>query len=1221
MGVVYEALDGVRGIPVALKTLSNVGPGDVYFLKQEFRSLAGVGHDNLVTLYELFVEPDCCFFTMELVRGVDFLTYVRGGATLAYDDTVESPTRAKSSLRAPAPTRARYFDEVRLRRCLCQLAGGIHAIHRAGKLHCDLKPSNVLVTTEGRLVVLDFGLVAEQDAGLSRDREHFGGTPAYMAPEQGLRGVATPASDWYAFGAMLYEALTGAVPFEGHPARMLAAKADRDADPPSSLVAGLPRDLERLCTELLSRRAEDRPDAEHVLAALQLSGVRPVASRTSAPPSSTDHTLFVGRQRELETIAAAYDDALRGTAVVALVHGPSGIGKTALVSRFLRTVRRDTVVLRGKCYESESVPFKALDSVVDALCRHLINLRQDAARELLPDDIGGLTRLFPVLRRIPALSSLELLPDDGEPRAQRRRAVAALKELLGRIAAIAPLVMFVDDLQWGDEDSAHLLSELLVPSGDIRWLLIGAYRSDEREASAFLRTFTEATSERIGPRQIILGPLDVNDARALARDLLPLERAPTSSNVHSIARESGGSPFFIAELARHEAELDVAVGDGANRDVSLERALLRRIDSFSAPARTFLELCSVAGRPIDERVVIEAAAIGEPYAAIAALKAGKLIRGVGPDGHIETYHDRIRQAVAANIETRRLRVFHSRLAAALESRPDSDPEMLAEHFKSGGELGKARLYARDAAGRAAAALAFDRSARLYRLALSLEPSESTENRALSILLGEALSSAGRGREAAEAFLAATVAAPLTELSDLRRRAAEQLLRSGFIDEGMDVLRESLREIGVEMPASGDDLRRESRKLSQRLRDRGFGFEVRSSGDMSITAIRRIDVFWSAALGLATIDGARAELMAFHHLLEALDAGDPRLVLRGLALHVVTSGARPGSRRIAALLEHIEAIAAGIGDSDAFGWASYAKGVAAFWQGRPASCLTNIGAAEAHWRTTEGGRARELSMAKMAMHLSLTLVGAIEELTRCAPEWVREANDRDDLYLSTMLRAYRWTESLAADRPERALEEARDAMRRWGRKDFDVLEWEASTTRVQVSLYRGAPEAAWTEISRIWDAILESNIGMATQFRALSFDTWGRAALGVAATKDDPAPWLAHAEAAATELESLGLPCFATNVLLLRAGVHAVRRDIETAISLLRQSAAPLDGAEERNPLTARVADRQRGLLEGVLGEPVVRRAEDALRTLGIANPAAWCALYAPGFVSPEVAGR
>src|SRR5262249_20196548 len=142
------------------------------------------------------------------------------------------------------------LDEPRLRAALPQICDAVAAIHAAGKLHRDLKPSNVLVTPRGRVVVLDFGLVADDaQGGIGQTvlDEGVSGTPAYMAPEQAAGHAASAASDVYAIGAMLFEALTGTRPFEGRKGEVLAAK-QRDAAPLVREVrADAPSDLSALC--------------------------------------------------------------------------------------------------------------------------------------------------------------------------------------------------------------------------------------------------------------------------------------------------------------------------------------------------------------------------------------------------------------------------------------------------------------------------------------------------------------------------------------------------------------------------------------------------------------------------------------------------------------------------------------------------------------------------------------------------------------------------------------------------------------------------------------------------------------------------------------------------------------------------------------------------------------------------------------------------------------
>ncbi|MBI2185958.1 MAG: protein kinase [Acidobacteria bacterium] len=724
-GVVYQVFDRARNARAALKTFHTLDAAAVYRLKQEFRTLADLSHPNLAALYELFSDGQQWFFTMELVDGTGFVSYVRGQPQVDRDSTPPStepvdddqPTATTAAVAVPeAPVAPIAPDRVEpLRRCLRELATGLGYLHGQGLLHHDVKSSNVLVTRDGRVVLLDFGLVAEigRRSG-SEDGLH--GTLAYISPEQIGREPVTAASDWYSVGVMLSEALLGRLPFSGSSAAVLDAKRRLDLPQPRDLADGIPADLNDLCRDLLNRDPARRPDATAVLARLDPRRAASVAVGAARPLPQ-----FIGRARELAELDSAFDAACQGRAVIACVQGAPGIGKSALVRRFLDAVRErraEAVVLAGRCYEREAVPYKALDSLVDALSLYLVGLSPSQVDAVLPRDVSALARVFPVLRRVDAVAyARQRAADIPDAQEVRRRAFQAFRELIGRIADRQPLLLFIDDVHWGDADSAALLTEMLRPADRPALLLLATYRSREALASPIVEALqaTAATSA-VDLRDLRLGELTAGESQQLARALLQTrELSPQSSRAEALARESAGNPFFLHELVQDVQAADAPVAASADHDagdVTLERVIHRRIGRLPSTARRLVEALAVFGRPVD------------------VMLAGR----------------------AADVEAQALDALVMLRGASL---------------------------VRQAAGRAVEALAFDRAAALYRDALDLLPAQAPARHRLAVSLGDALARAGRGRDAAQVFLAAAPGAEPTEALELTRRAAETTDSSRF----------------------------------------------------------------------------------------------------------------------------------------------------------------------------------------------------------------------------------------------------------------------------------------------------------------------------------------------------------------------------------------------------------------------------------------------------------
>lgn len=1169
MGVVYEAYDEQRRGLVALKSLRHLDANAVYRLKHEFRLVAEVLHANLCRLHELFFDG-AWFFTMELVRGEPFDQWVRPNGE---------------------------HDEARLRDAWAQLICGVQAIHDAGRIHRDLKPSNVLVTERGRVVILDFGLAVEEAPGgvgrtLTEDRRS--GTPAYMAPEQIAEAEASPACDAYALGVMLFEALCGECPFVGRIGEIFAAK-QRDAAPSiSSATPHVPADLAQACDALLQRDPALRPTLKNLLGQ---TSPRPSSSSLEEQPRS--ESVLIGRDQELQLLRDAYATTLEQRAVVAIVSGESGMGKTALVEHFLDELRGqgDAVLLTGRCYEWEAVPFKAFDAVVDDLSRFLRRSSKEQVNALLPREVYTLTRLFPVLDRVNAVRDFPKreIPDVQE---LQERAFAAFIELMGRLRDRRPLVIHIDDLQWTDLDSTRFMEALFTHPHPAPLLFIVSHRSEGASESPLLQRVETmwATPLRFECRRVAVGPLAHEAASQLAERML----GGAVTDVGAIARESQGSPFFLGALTRQLRDTTASAGC-----FTLQQAVTGHITRLAVGSRCLLEVLAVAGRPLNLQWALDAAEVNVSSA--DELLAERLARSSGGEGRrIECYHDKIREHVFASLGAAPLRDVHNRLAERLSRESQLPFEHRAVHFQGAGRLHEAALLYESAGEVATAALAFDHAVRQYEHALMLAP--TTAHSALRAKLGAALASAGSSRAAADVLRAAAADAPPELALEYVRTAAHLLTTSGYLDEGRVLLGEVLSAIGLSLPQSRRAAITSALFSHARLHLRGL--RPVQSGREKPVPTANLRALWTVVQGSLGNDPFLMVEMAARYTRLALDSGDKLHMARALSMQACL-GSFAGPRthaRSTQLLGRAQKLADEVGETALGAWMNEVKGLVLVHEGRFAEARPVLQDALEVFQTRCHGVPFELACGRGYDLNAGNHLGHYAQVSRAAVEIVDNSLRRGDMYQATGVASFAmcsWLAHHGLDFAERHFDEAKQ--RFLPQAHFQWADYLMLMGDLHLAQYQGQAARGLQLVVDRWPVMESSQLLRMEIARVMML--YCRAACSLDATNVSEPAFL-NAGIRGLKRSPLayarnGWACvLEANVAWRKGRTEAVVARLQAAIETFDESAFEMYGAAARRRLGQ--------ILGGERGRATLTQGEAAMTLQGVVDFEATTRMLVPG---------
>ena len=832
--------------------------------------------------------------------------------------------------------------------------------------------------------------------------------------------------------------------------RVLFEKQTEPAKRPSQLALDIPPDLDELCAQLLERDPADRPSGHELLRRLGVAD----SERISTPTVSISRDGgFLGRDGELAALGRALEPLSRGRASVAVVRAPSGLGKTALVSRFLERVRAthaDALILRGRCLDREDVPYKAIDQLIDELSDWWLARPREEAKALLPRDARFLPMLFPVLDRVPAIADAPHTRAVADPQARRTQAFDALRETLQRLGDRHTVVLFLDDMQWVDRDTTALLADIMRAPDPPAVLLVLATRTESSEPVLEL-------VHRMAAEQTVIDmpPLPQHVALSIAAANLGDGHAELA---HKLVREADGNPLFLVELTRYvqARSVDEIAGKG------LDAMLTERIDSLGDAGRLVAEIVAVAGEPISRRLL---AAVTEVPSAelsrlLSQLRAQRIVRMAGSraEDTIETHHERIRRTLLGQVRGERRARHHRSLATALSG--TGTAEQLARHWYGAGDLDHAAGHARRAGDEARARLDFDRSARWYAIALEGAQWTEPERRELRTQLADALADAGRPREAADQFLVAAEGADSATALELRRRASGSLLQSGYVAEGLELTRKVLAGVGLAMAKT--PMRALVSMLLRRawLRIRGLGFAPRSLAEISQAELTRVDVCEGVSFGLAMVDTFRGMDFGTRFLLGALRLGERWRVSRAIALETDFLAATAKQRRAVKLLRTLEEMTETIDEVAAPSQLMTTRGfVELFVHNRFRAALAQFDDAIARYRAVVGRAGFELDTVSMFRCFALYYLGELGELSRVVPAMAEAAKRGGNRYTAVTLHCAFPTAWLAHAEPDAIEAELDAALGSWTSVDgaYQLQHLLALASRIDLALYRGQPE--------------------------------------------------------------------------------------------------------------------------------------------------------------------
>lgn len=625
-----------------------------------------------------------------------------------------------------------------------QLAETLGQLHQNGIIHRDLKPENILIhpgTVKGYIIDFSSALLFPAESKNTLLSNNPSGTLEYMPPEQTGRlniGI-DQRSDLYSLGAVFYKIITGRLPLQAEdPAGWIHAHITRKPQPPDKVNPDILPVISNIIMKLLAKTVEERYQSAYGLLwdlrecerrLIQTGSVEifPIGQMDLSARFRLSRKLY-GREKEKAALRAAFDRACESQSGTILISGYPGIGKTMLINESLKPlVLEKGYFIMGKFDQlGQNIPYAPFAAAFGNLVRQLMTGSQEELSQWKKRLLRALGRSGAVVTGI--IPELEWIigkqpPVDAlSPKEAENRFLLVFRDFVRALARKRrPLVLFLDDLQWADAASIHLLKYLNRDSSLHSLLFIGAFRENEVDGEHPLAEMLEEDRQRQPHvNHISLMPLEWSQTVELVAETLHSGAENIAALAEILYRKSGGNPFFLGQLLTHIHDEGLLYFDTREGCWKWERKtiqtlepgedvlelLLKRLQRLPEEALEIMKfaacignsfdmatLAAVCGKSLEETASCLMPPVREGLV-LTAINPKKSLSSVYPETEpavMEFLHDRIQQAVYSLIREGEKKAKHlaiGRLLLKDAARGSLEEKLLPvmDHFNRSLEL-------------------------------------------------------------------------------------------------------------------------------------------------------------------------------------------------------------------------------------------------------------------------------------------------------------------------------------------------------------------------------------------------------------------------------------------------------------------------------------------------------------------------------------------------------